>query len=53
MPAGDLLDATIRHILWIVVSEPNFAIGGFFTTVYKAVPRRDRTVTETTIVLQL
>ncbi len=46
----------IRQIWWTLILELNFAFSGFFPTVYRAVPSRDRAftaVTETTIVLQL
>ncbi len=45
--------ACIRQILWALFRNLISQFGGFFPTVYKAVPSRDRAVTETTIVLQL
>ncbi len=40
-----------RQIRWALFRCSCFGVGGFFSTVYKAVPSRDRTVTETTRVL--
>jgi hypothetical protein len=40
-----------RQIRWALFRCSCFGVGVFFSTVYKAVPSRDRTVTETTRVL--